>query len=86
MEYRVQELNGKFYIEAKIKEYETYWWFGWKEKNIKYVWRRLNNKGRINNYGRIGIHFSLPLMKGFKSLKKARKKIKDLEEKPKYHY
>ena len=85
MEYRIRELNGEFTIQAKKKEYELYWWFGWKEKNIKYVWRCLDMFGhpRSIRYGRF--YISIPLMDSFKTLKKANKKIKELEAKPKYH-
>ena len=86
MKYRIKELNRKFYIEGELREYDLYWQFGWKKKNIKYVWYRLNNAGRLNSYDHIGILFARPFMKGFKTLEKAKAKISALQEKPKYHY
>ena len=88
MKYRIAEKsNSEFIIQGEVRRYDLYWWFGWKKKNIRTEWYRLSVFGRPGTtISTRYLRYTPDHMPSFKSLKKAKKKIKELQTETVFHY
>jgi hypothetical protein len=85
MNYRIKEVQGLFYIQLERKKTLTTGYLWWKKTKDVSEWIRVDKNGvglfsirHLNNVSFI--------LKGFKTLEKAKKQIEKFKSEPKYYY
>lgn len=85
MNYRIKEFQGLFYIQVEEKVRLTNGYLWWKKTKIVTKWTRVDYRGiglfsmrYLNNFNSV--------LKGFKTLEKAKEQIKIFKSEPKYYY
>jgi hypothetical protein len=85
MNYRIKEFQGLFYIQVEQKKILINGYLWWKKTKVVNEWIRVDYRGIPLFSMRYLSNYSF-MLKGFKTLEKAKEQIEKFKLEPKYYY
>jgi hypothetical protein len=85
MNYRIKEFQGLFYIQVEQNKILINGYLWWRKTKIVSEWIRVDYRGFALFSMRYLSNYSF-VLKGFKTLEKAKEQIEKFKSEPKYYY